>query len=122
DNGFDPTDPSDANEDADGDGLTNAQEYSAGLDLFSPDSDSDQMPDLWELENGLNPLVDDSMLDADGDGKTNLQEYLEESDPQKVEAEPMPLTWFIVPPATIAVIVGFLYLGRKYFLTKKPEV
>jgi hypothetical protein len=31
-NGFNPNDPSDANQDADGDGMTNLQEYSAGTD------------------------------------------------------------------------------------------
>ncbi len=114
DHGLDPTDPSDGSADEDGDGLTNAQEYSAGLNLFSADSDSDQMPDLWELENGLNPLFDDSMLDADGDGKTNLQEYLEETDPQMVESNPIPIVWFLAPGIAIACIVGFLYLRRKY--------
>jgi len=115
DNGLDPTDPSDGNDDADGDGLSNAQEYSLGLDMFSEDTDSDNMPDLWEVENELNPLVDDSMLDADGDGKSNLQEYLEDSDPQRIESEPIPVFWFILPLVVIAVIVGFLYLRKEYF-------
>jgi hypothetical protein len=115
DNGLDPSDSSDGSADADDDGLTNAQEYWAGLNLFSADSDQDQMDDLWEVENGLNPLIDDSMLDADGDGKTNLQEYLEETDPQTVEQEPIPIIWFIVPGVAIAFIVGFLYYQRIKF-------
>jgi hypothetical protein len=115
DNGFDPTDPSDASADADQDGLTNAQEYSIGLDPFSADSDQDQMDDLWELENGLDPLIDDSLLDADGDGKTNLQEYLEGTDPNFPEQEPIPIEWFIIPSAAIALIVGFLYYQRIKF-------
>ena len=115
DNGLDPTDPSDGSADADGDKLTNAEEYALGLNLFSVDSDFDLMDDFWELENGLNPLFDDSMLDADEDGKSNLQEYLEETDPNIVERDPIPVIWFIAPLAIIAVIVGFLYLGRDYF-------
>ena len=115
DNGFDPTNPSDGSGDADHDGLTNAEEYSLGLDLFSADSDNDLMDDKWEVENGLRPLFDDSMLDADGDGKTNLQEYLEETDPNVVERDPIPIIWLIAPLVMIASIVGFLYLGRDYF-------
>ncbi len=69
------------------------------------------MLDLWELENGLNPLIDDSMLDIDGDGISNLQEYLKETDPRQKELEEVPfLFWIIVPIAVIAPIVGFLYL------------
>jgi hypothetical protein len=115
DNGFDPTNPTDGLGDADKDGLTNTEEYLIGLNLFSADSDQDQMDDLWELENGLSPLFDDSMLDADGDGKTNLQEYLEETDPQVVEKDPIPVIVLVAPLVLIAVIVGFLYVGRDYF-------
>ncbi|MFW9926364.1 MAG: M28 family peptidase [Candidatus Thorarchaeota archaeon] len=115
DNGLDPSDPSDGSADEDGDGLSNTQEYTGGLNMFSADSDSDQMDDLWELENGLNPLLDDSMLDADGDGKTNLQEYLEETDPQAIEQQQIPLEWYILLGASLAFIVGFLYLRRISF-------
>jgi hypothetical protein len=33
------------------------------------------MPDEWEVQYGLNPLLDDALEDKDGDGYTNLQEY-----------------------------------------------
>jgi hypothetical protein len=57
------------------------------------------------------------MIDFDGDGKTNLQEYLEETDPQRIEQEPIPIIWFIAPISiiTIAFIGGFLYLRRETF-------
>lgn len=41
------------------------------------DSDSDGMPDVWELSRGLNPNdAADRNDDRDGDGYTNLEEYL----------------------------------------------
>ena len=46
------------------------------------DSDSDGMPDFWELLYGLNPNdPSDRDLDLDNDGLTNFDEYLQHSDP-----------------------------------------
>jgi hypothetical protein len=45
------------------------------------DADDDGMPDVWEIANGLDPLVDDSLLDDDGDDRSNLQEFLDGTDP-----------------------------------------
>jgi hypothetical protein len=112
DNGLDPLNPSDASEDADDDQLSNAQEYSRGLNLFSADSDSDSMDDFWEVENGLDPLVDDSMLDVDDDGITNLQEYLDGTNPQVPEALEIPLVWISAPFLLIALIGALLYVQR----------
>ena len=39
------------------------------------------MPDFYEIQNGLNPLIDDSSLDPDNDGYSNLNEYEMGSDP-----------------------------------------
>ena len=39
------------------------------------DDDGDLMPDAWEIENDLDPLVNDAALDPDGDGATNFEEY-----------------------------------------------
>lgn len=39
------------------------------------DNDHDRMPDEWEVENGLDPTVNDANFDSDGDGLTNVQEY-----------------------------------------------
>jgi VCBS repeat-containing protein len=44
-------------------------------DVDDPDDDNDGMPDTWEIENGLDPEVDDGANDPDHDGLTNLQEY-----------------------------------------------
>ncbi|MCY3411779.1 MAG: hypothetical protein INQ03_09120 [Candidatus Heimdallarchaeota archaeon] len=39
------------------------------------DWEHDSLPTVWELENGLDPFIDDTSLDEDSDGLTNLQEY-----------------------------------------------
>jgi hypothetical protein len=46
------------------------------------DSDGDGLSDVWELANGLDPLVADAAADADGDGRTNAEEFLAGTDPQ----------------------------------------
>ncbi len=45
------------------------------------------MPDGWEVEHSLNPLIDDSQDDADEDGLTNLQEYNHGTDPQNPDTD-----------------------------------
>ena len=44
-------------------------------DNTDTDDDNDGIPDEWELQHGLDPLVDDANEDADGDGITNIEEY-----------------------------------------------
>ncbi|NJK91336.1 MAG: hypothetical protein HC904_05580 [Blastochloris sp.] len=39
------------------------------------DTDGDGMPDSWELANGTDPSVDDSLADLDGDRFPNIFEY-----------------------------------------------
>ncbi len=71
----------------DSDGLANFQEQEQeqekekeqevidySTDPNDPDSDNDGMLDGWEVNNSLNPNVDDSTNDSDGDSLTNLQE------------------------------------------------
>lgn len=99
-NGLNPN-LANAGADPDGDGLTNLQEFNGGwnpqlaentavstsqsavflADLgayplgFTADTDSDGMPDWWEVKYGLNRLVNDAAGNPDGDDLTNLQEY-----------------------------------------------
>lgn len=54
----------------------------------SDDTDGDGMPDLWELEYGLDPnSPDDKDLDLDGDGLTNYQEYLAGTNPRSIDTD-----------------------------------
>ncbi|WP_143026658.1 thrombospondin type 3 repeat-containing protein [Ferrimonas sediminum] len=75
-----PLDPEES-VDSDGDGIGN------NADL---DDDNDGMPDLWELQYGLNPLSGaDAHIDSDGDGMTNLEEFNNgQSDPTRDTVAP----------------------------------
>ena len=66
--------PDDPNEwlDTDGDGTGNNEDT---------DDDNDGMPDVWEEQYGLNPLVNDASGDMDGDGISNIDEYNTGTDP-----------------------------------------
>ena len=76
----------DANQDPDGDGLSNLDEFLAATAANDPDSDDDGIADGWEVDNGLDPLSSaDGNGDNDGDGFTNLQEYLADRDPRSDE-------------------------------------
>jgi len=55
--------------------------------LWTTDSDSDLMPDLWENENGLDPFSDDSGGDPDSDELSNLDEYLSGTDPKNPDSD-----------------------------------
>jgi len=63
-NGMDPTDPSDAGEDPDGDGMTNQEEFEAGTDPNNADTDGDGLNDNEEQDMGTDPTNEDT----DGDG------------------------------------------------------
>lgn len=85
----------DANQDADGDGYTNLQEYQG---MSNPnnassnpgtDTDGDGMPNTWENYYGLNQnYANDANLDSDGDGYTNLQEYQQGTNPNDATSYP----------------------------------
>jgi len=76
---------------------TNTDGDSQG-DACDDDDDNDGMPDTFETDNGLNPLVDDSAADADGDGVNNLDEYINGTDVNQDHVPPV-----VTPPANIVV-------------------
>ncbi len=81
-NGLNPNDRVDALEDADGDGLTNKEEYDLGTDLNDPDSDDDGITDGEEVVEGDDGFVTNPLLkDSDGDGINDGLEVLTGSDP-----------------------------------------
>jgi hypothetical protein len=66
--------------DLDGDGIG---------DNADTDDDGDQIPDAWELSNGLDPEdPSDAFDDDDNDGYYNIEEYLEGTDPQDKSDHP----------------------------------
>jgi hypothetical protein len=62
--------------DFDNDGLSNLFECENGTDPIDPDTDDDGMPDGWKFTYNLNPNFDDASGDLDGDGVTNLAEFI----------------------------------------------
>jgi hypothetical protein len=75
-NRFNPYSPHPLNADADGDQLTDLEEFRNGTDPHHPDTDRDGMPDGWEVSWGFLPLdPTDAHLDPDNDRVTNLREF-----------------------------------------------
>ena len=74
--------------DCDLDGLSDSSERNVGTDPSDWDTDSDRMPDGWEVTYGLNatnPI--DAGLDPDNDTLTNLEEYHLGTDPLCVDTD-----------------------------------
>ena len=87
----------DPNDDTDGDGFTNKDEYETGTDPNDAednpddikDEDSDGMPDAWEVYHELDPTDPaDAMENPDGDNNNNLEEYLNRKDPFESDDPP----------------------------------
>lgn len=87
--------------DADGDGLTNLQEFLAGTDPFLADTDGDGMSDDWEVANNSDPLVANGNGNSDGDDYSNLEEFIYGLNPNQVD-----------PAATVAAGDGHTLILR----------
>jgi parallel beta-helix repeat protein len=81
--------------DSDSDTLPDSWEIANGLNPYSPDSDMDSLPDAWEVMYGLNPLLNDTAGDHDDDGLSNLEEYLLGLNPSSEDSDgdQMPDFW-----------------------------
>ena len=79
----------DGSGDADGDGLSDVDEWRSGTDPLAADTDGDGMPDSWEVGNGLSPTDPaDARGDSDGDGLSNDLECRLGTDPFFPEPDP----------------------------------
>lgn len=85
--GLDPRIASDAPLDADGDTLTNAEEFLYRTDPTKADTDADKMRDDWEVLYSLNATADDSRQDPDNDGLINLREFRLGTNPRKQDTD-----------------------------------
>lgn len=90
---------------------------------LSNDSDHDLMPDAWEIEHGLNPLVDDALLDPDEDGKSNIEEYLSGEDPNvnsnlSTQTTPTLQSAPIIILSAVSILAVVVVLGIKLRLVK----
>ncbi len=130
-----PDDP-DEWEDTDGDGIgDNADRFPLDKDEWEdtdgdgigdnkdPDDDNDGMPDIWELDNGLNPLDPlDFDLDPDEDGFTNFEEFRAGTDPQDKGSYPedeKSEDWLLI------IIIALVLVGAAavvvFLLSRKKE-
>ncbi len=92
--GTDPTDP-----DSDDDGLNDFEENQTGADPLrhasEVDSDDDGMHDDWELVHGTSALIQDALVDLDGDGVDNIIEFLQGTLPTDNTSKPCIKTWYV---------------------------
>ena len=59
-----------------------------GTSINNPDTDSDSLPDGWEVKSSLDPLSPgDANLDADNDNLSNINEFKYDSDPNNPDTD-----------------------------------
>jgi len=75
--------------DTDDDNLSDYQEiFIYQTEWESKDTESDGMPDGWEVTYGLDPLVNDANEDADNDRFSNFVEYQKGTIPNDAQSHP----------------------------------
>jgi hypothetical protein len=72
----------------DGDGLNDGAElFQHNTSALDTDTDDDQLIDSWEVANGTNPLIYDSLYDFDGDMLNNFLEFQYGTDPNNPDCD-----------------------------------
>lgn len=89
------------NLDSDGDGLNECDELTLGTDPFDFDTDGDGIPDILEVINGNNALVDDNTTDSNSDGISDFMNLT-------IGLAPLQKPQFINPLSLIKVSLNFL--------------
>ena len=86
-NGLDATDPVDAFEDIDNDGLSASEEFLAGTDINNADTDGDSISDGEEMQVGVDGFITNPLLaDSDGDGINDDLELSVGTDPTDINS------------------------------------
>ncbi|HLE97997.1 MAG TPA: hypothetical protein VI997_11545, partial [Candidatus Thermoplasmatota archaeon] len=73
--------------DPDHDGATNLEEYLGGADPNDADTDDDDLPDGWEIRNGLDPTASNRGKDTDGDGASDSEEFARGTHPARLDSD-----------------------------------
>lgn len=114
--GLNPSDPADALEDLDRDGLSNVDEVRNGTQLRNADTDADGILDGEEVVAGADGFVTNPLLaDTDGDGVRDRLEIQSGSDPTNPTSINLAsaLSGVRVDPTTFVLIVNTL-VGEAY--------
>ncbi len=85
------TNPFVSDTDPDKDGLSNVQELQLGTNPLNFDSDSDLLPDGWEVNYNLDPKsasgINGTTGNVDNDGLDNLEEYVNGTNPRVADTD-----------------------------------
>lgn len=115
-NGFNPSNAADGQQDADGDGLKNVDEFRFGTGPHVADSDGDGILDGEEVVLGADGYITNPLLaDTDGDGIRDGLEFTSGSDPTNPASYNLAraLSRMAVTPSAFTLIVNTL-VGEAY--------
>jgi hypothetical protein len=108
--------------DGDDDQIPDQYELDNGLDPntndAAADTDNDGMPNLYEYQNNLDAGTNDAALDADGDGYTNLEEYDAGTNPQDPADKPFSFMLILI---IIIIVVIVALLALVLLMKRKPK-
>jgi hypothetical protein len=120
--------------DSDQDGLTNYEEFEYSMDHepfemdpSNSDTDSDGMPDRWEIDHQLLPFINDTFLDNDRDNYTNIEEYRSQTDPNDPLSHPkekrdltkiIPMILYVV---SFVVLIAIIILTFIFLWKRRPK-